>query len=308
MNEMKMLKGAALFIAGSCLLLTSCEKDNSDELKAREKENLQSYITSHNITTEPNASGLYYIINQPGTGARPTLDGAVKFDYTMRLITDDVIVSTIKDTALLYDLDTLNVNFSPIKYRPQWLISGLKEGLLLMHEGEVATFIIPSELAYKGTGNSYMGIDPYTTIIYQISLHGVAPDALAWEHQAIASYLDTVPPEKVADSTTTGVIHIIDTPGTGSTIANNAYVSIRFRGYFIEGHKFAEIPSSQAAATLQVGASNNIAGINEGVKLMKLGEVGRLIVPYKQGFNENLLVSGIPPFSTLVYEITSLEE
>jgi FKBP-type peptidyl-prolyl cis-trans isomerase len=307
MNKMKLLESSSLLIAGSCLLLTSCLKDNTDELKAREEKYLESYLLTNNITTPPTASGLYYIVDSVGTGPQPTLTGVAKFDYTMKLINDDVIVSTIKDTAVEYEIYNSSTYYTPITYKPEWLISGLKEGIMLMHEGEIATFIIPSSLAWKGTGNTSMGVDPYTTVIYQISLHDVADNALGWEEAAIAAYLDTVPPEKVVDTTSTGVIHIIDKAGTGDAITNGSFIHFRYKGYFIDGHKFTELANTDAAFNVTIGESSIIAGINEGLKLMKKGELGRLIIPYKQGYNELLTVPAIPPFSTLVFEIRDLQ-
>jgi FKBP-type peptidyl-prolyl cis-trans isomerase len=47
--------------------------------------------------------------------------------------------------------------------------AGLEDGILLMHEGGRAKFIIPSHLAFGLTGNGNK-IPPKSTLIYDIKL------------------------------------------------------------------------------------------------------------------------------------------
>jgi len=50
------------------------------------------------------------------------------------------------------------------------IISGLREGLKLMSEGDITTFIFPSHLAYGLYGNSEKKIKPNTTLVYKVNV------------------------------------------------------------------------------------------------------------------------------------------
>jgi len=50
------------------------------------------------------------------------------------------------------------------------VVTGLEEGLKLMHKGESATFIIPSYLGFGMKGNMPL-VPPYTSLVYQIKLY-----------------------------------------------------------------------------------------------------------------------------------------
>ena len=55
------------------------------------------------------------------------------------------------------------------------MLTGWEEAFAQLHEGEKATLIIPSELAYgeKGKRNASSGVyivPPYTTLIYEVEV------------------------------------------------------------------------------------------------------------------------------------------
>lgn len=65
------------------ILFISCSKDkatNVDYTAKNEKE-ITDYIAKNNLTAQRSDSGLYYVINEPGTGVQPTSTSNVTVAY-----------------------------------------------------------------------------------------------------------------------------------------------------------------------------------------------------------------------------------
>ena len=132
------------------IFFSSCKSKSEKEM-----ELLQAYITEHNITTEPTASGLYYIETLEGTGDYAATGNKVKVHYEGRLIDGEVFDASFD-------------RGKPSEFIVGQLIQGWNEGLTYMKIGGKATLIIPSKLAYgtKGSDN----IPGYSTLIFDLEL------------------------------------------------------------------------------------------------------------------------------------------
>ena len=153
------------------VFLTACNKsDNTDELKANEQRLLVKYLSDHNITVQPTASGLYYIENDTGTGIQPLMGDMVLMNYTLKIISDKIVATSDKQTAIENNIVQEYYLYGPQKYilQENKYEKGLLEGLMLMKEGSKATMIIPSSLSYGGLGMPWLGVSPYSTLIYEI--------------------------------------------------------------------------------------------------------------------------------------------
>ncbi len=130
------------------------EKSYIEKLIAKDSTN--QYIASKN--------GFWYFYNKRNTTTTetPNLGDLVKFTYNIKDLNGDVILSEKENGLQQYKVDQSN----------QELISGIREGIKLMKEGETVTFLLPS---YKAFG--YYGIEEKlgTNIPVQstITLHSI---------------------------------------------------------------------------------------------------------------------------------------
>jgi FKBP-type peptidyl-prolyl cis-trans isomerase len=131
------------------------EKGKNEELVK-----LNAYIKEKNITTKPRPSGLYYIENQKGTGAKAESGKKVKVHYTGTLLDGTKFDSSLdRDQPFEFVLGQGQV------------IPGWDEGIGLMDVGGKARLIIPSVIAY---GDRNMGtITPYSTLVFDVELISV---------------------------------------------------------------------------------------------------------------------------------------
>ena len=148
---------------------------NADIEKVKSQEGAQAakYITDNKLVVKTTPSGLKYVITKTSLKPRPLTGDTVLVNYTGKLISGEVFDSNIEAVAKTSGLDQPGRTYEPIKFpvNTSQVIKGWDEGLLLLHEGEKAIFIIPSALAYgnEGTGP----IPPASTLVFDVELVGV---------------------------------------------------------------------------------------------------------------------------------------
>jgi FKBP-type peptidyl-prolyl cis-trans isomerase len=288
-----------LFFIAIGLVTSSCMKDNSDELKAKEEKLLANYLIAKNITAEPRPSGLYYIPSRTGTGELPVEGNLVLVNYTMKSITDRVLYTTSYSVAAANDLSTTGRPFGPERWiikLNNTLLRGFMEGMSLMSDSGKAFLITPSDLAFKQYG--YPGIaDPFETLVWDVEMVKVIKDPAIYEKALITAYLDTVVSNY--DSTADGIIKILDKPGTGNLPAKDDEVAVQFKLYTIEGYKVSEINKDYPYT---IGNTDGfISGWDKAMRTMRLGEECRIILPYEEAYGAEGY-NDIPPYETIVYK------
>ncbi len=149
------MKNGIILLSFSILTLffvSSCKSDAEKEL-----DDLKAYIEEHNITTEPTASGLYYIETREGTGVQAQAGNTVVVDYRGTFLDGEQFDSSY-DRGEPFEF-TLGAG---------QVIKGWDEGIAYMKEGGKATLIMPSSLAYGAYGAG--SIPPYTSLIFEVEL------------------------------------------------------------------------------------------------------------------------------------------
>jgi len=104
---------------------------------------LQDYIKKNNLTAQRDTSGIYYIITQPGKGAKPTVGQTVSVQYKGTLLNGKEFDSSAKGNG-----------GKPIEFvmGVGQVIPGWDKGIALLPEGSKAVLLIPSSLAYGQRG------------------------------------------------------------------------------------------------------------------------------------------------------------
>jgi FKBP-type peptidyl-prolyl cis-trans isomerase FkpA len=136
------------------LSFSSCKKKLSEEEQfAIDKDIIEQYISDNGLEAESTSSGLYYVINDLGTGNFPTAFDNVTVRYTGRF-TDNKIFDQSSELGATFNL--------------QHVIKGWTEGIPLFKEGGEGVLILPSKLAYGPNGNS--SIPPNAVLVFDVKL------------------------------------------------------------------------------------------------------------------------------------------
>jgi FKBP-type peptidyl-prolyl cis-trans isomerase len=110
------------------------------------------------------ASGLLYVFQRPGRGARPA--------------PDDVVVLTLEGRGPDGVTPSPVLSGEHFKARMSDLLPGLREGLQMMAVGSQALFVLPASLSF-GTGPWPDGIEHGAPVTFVVTLHEVIGTAAA---------------------------------------------------------------------------------------------------------------------------------
>lgn len=115
-------------------ILREAFEAHDQQMAAAETAFIESIATLPNATKLP--SGLVFVVEQPGSGAMPTLADTVEVTYTGRLSSGEVFDTTDE----------------PIQFPVEGLVPGFTEGLCMMQPGGTYRLVIPAELGYGPQG------------------------------------------------------------------------------------------------------------------------------------------------------------
>lgn len=132
--QMKSIFFKSFFVLGAIVLLfsfNSCKKDTANP-PDDDRATIQQYVTDNNLNGQFTSSGLYYVIENPGTANRPTLNSNITISYNGYYLDGTVFD---KNDFVTFPLSNL--------------IRGWQEGIPLIGQGGTIKLIIPSYLAYN---------------------------------------------------------------------------------------------------------------------------------------------------------------
>ncbi|MEZ5016249.1 MAG: FKBP-type peptidyl-prolyl cis-trans isomerase [Flavipsychrobacter sp.] len=131
--------------------------------KETDEKLLAEYFAKNKIQPKKTASGLYYVINQEGTGATPTKGQTVAVNYTGR---------TIDGKAFDSSTDPAFGHVSPLEFPigQGRVIAGWDEGISLLNKGAKGVLYIPSYLAYGENTPDPNKIPANSILIFDVEL------------------------------------------------------------------------------------------------------------------------------------------
>ncbi|MBW6498721.1 MAG: FKBP-type peptidyl-prolyl cis-trans isomerase [Bacteroidales bacterium] len=171
---MKFLR-VLLFLLFSVLIAVSCnrppeERRLPDQQELRktleetnkillesEKQEIKDFIARYGWDMQETGSGLWYQVYQEGSGEKASAGKMALINYTISLLTGDMIYSSDTEGAREFRIGRGGVEL------------GLEEGILLLKEGDKARFIMPSHLAHGVPGDG-VKIPARATIVYEVEL------------------------------------------------------------------------------------------------------------------------------------------
>ena len=151
---MKQLFSALLVLT----LFISCSKDKEANIDyvAKNEQEIKTYVAKNNLTAQRSDSGLYYVINEPGTGTQPTATSNVTVAYKGYYTNGNVFDKS----------DAAGISFGLNQ-----VIKGWTEGIPHFKTGGSGILLVPAHLGY---GNyDYSGIPGGSVLIFDVKLNSV---------------------------------------------------------------------------------------------------------------------------------------
>ena len=130
----------------------ACNKDDENDQAAIDDAIIKQYLSENDIDANEHESGIYYVIDNEGSGGHPNLSHTVVVDYKGYLVDGTVFDESVNAVEM------------PLA----GLITGFQIGVNLLKPGGSGTFFIPSTLGY---GDKQVGdIPPNSVLIFEVVL------------------------------------------------------------------------------------------------------------------------------------------
>ncbi len=285
------------------------EKKMNEEMAAKQtgldEKQLQEYFKKNGIKATKTASGLYYTIQQQGSGSNAVAGQTLSVNYTGTLLNGNKFDS---------NTDPAFKHTEPFKVEigKGQVIKGWDEGMLLFNKGTKATLYIPSGLAYGGQDRSPQ-IPAYSILVFQIEILDIqdAPKKVTPADQAkidedmLKEYFAK---NKInATRTASGLYYSITQKGTGANAAAGKKVTMNYTGKTMDGKSFDSNQDPKfghvSPFPFTLGAGQVIRGWDEGIQLMNLGTKGVLYIPSGMAYGAQSPTPAIPPNSILIFDV-----
>lgn len=242
---------------------------------------IDAYVAQNGLTPTKTPQGLYYVIRNPNpSGRMPKVGETVTVNFSMYRLSGTPI-----DSMRTNNMSVLGSGY---------LLAGMEQALLLMHEGEKATLLLPYSLAFGQTGFTDAAggevLPAYSPIRVELELLRTRTETEQLDDFFTAKGLKPT-------ATATGLRYVTLTPGTGDAIGRNKTVKVNYRGTFLNGRQF-----DKSTFDFVTGNGGTIAGFDEAVQLMRVGEKALVALPAALGYGERG-TTGIPPKTPLAFEI-----
>lgn len=311
---------AILFLS---TLFLACSKD--DVSITSSDEEIQAWLDTMSITATRDDSGIYFYadsVNPSGTQAGGGSVAAIY--YTLSDLNGNVIASHQPT-----DGDSLIFKVGASAIYPL----GVDFGVGIMRTGEIYNFILPPSQAYRDLTSGT--INPDLIAHLQIQLVGVhnendlfARESIEIQNYIDVNYLDSLQINPL-DSTVlfpgSGIVYKRRAAGAGSLLLNGDTIVVDYSGRFIDDTNFG----SDNGFEWIYGSGEPrelLVGFEFGVSLMQTNEQALVMIPSSQAYRESALVipdfikgdlvedaivpdyvATIPPYRTLLYEITRVD-
>lgn len=234
------------------------------------------------ITT---ASGLKYVLIQENkSGAMAKRGDRISAHYSGFLLSGKLFDSSVERGApFAFQLET-----SPV-------IKGWHEAFALLHKGEKAKLIVPSQLAYGDRGNG--AIPPKSTLIFDVELMDVTP-------RAVPEQFDVKGKEVM--TTSSGLKYIVVQKAKSEVKAEaGKTVTVHYSGFLDDGTMFDTSVDRSKPITFVLGKGQVIKGWDEGLALMNVGDKYRFVIPSNLAYGATAK-GPIPANSQLTFDVELL--
>ncbi|MBU2946031.1 FKBP-type peptidyl-prolyl cis-trans isomerase [Zobellia uliginosa] len=134
------------------VVFASCGDDDVD-YAVKNEQDIKAYVEANGLDATRSESGLYYVVEEEGTGERPTINSSVTVAYKGYFLDGDVFDESSSEGATF-----------PL----QRVIAGWTEGIRYFKEGGNGILLVPAALAYGDAGVS--GIPGGSALVFEVNL------------------------------------------------------------------------------------------------------------------------------------------
>ncbi len=267
-------------------------------------------------------SGLYYkFYNKSENGAKPKEGDIVTVNMVYKNDKDSVIFSSEKANIQAGRQGVITLQFPCSK--PAFA-GCFEDGLMMMGEGDSASFKISADSIYYKTFNA-KELPPYVTkgtmLTFDVKLEKIKSkeEAMKEQQEMQKKQQEEMMQRKemeagdiakfVADNkitvkpTENGLYYIEIAKGKGPKVMAGDTIVVKYTGMFLDKKVFDTSDRSPVPVKFAIGVGQVIPGWDEGLVMMNKGGKAQLIIPSSIGYGEMGAQGTIPPFTPLLFAV-----
>jgi FKBP-type peptidyl-prolyl cis-trans isomerase FkpA len=135
------------------MFFTSCSGDKEIDYVAKNEKEITEYIAKNNLNAQKSDSGLYYVINEAGTGTQPTASSNVTVAYK-GYYTNGSVFDESSSAGISFGLNQV--------------IKGWTKGIPYFKVGGNGMLLVPAHLGYGSSDRN--GIPGGSVLIFDVKL------------------------------------------------------------------------------------------------------------------------------------------
>jgi len=109
------------------------------------------------------------------------------------------------------------------------------------------------------------------------------------------------------DKTESGLHYKVINNGSGAQAEKGKTVSVHYKGSLLNGTEFDSSYKRNEPIDFPLGMGNVIAGWDEGIALLKIGDKARFVIPPHLGYGAQGAGGVIPPNATLIFDVELMD-
>lgn len=284
MRKLSLALVAALCIAASFLSCKDTYIDPAVGFFNKDTADISAYVRTNKLTVQDAGYNVKYQITTANPAGRLPVQGdELEFTYLIRSLSNVRVDSTKKDSSAYFPFGLGR------------MLVGLEVGFGKVREGESATFLFPSYVAF---GDRVVGTLPANSPVrFDVVLKAVRSEDAQIEDYIVRKKLPAV--EKVG---TTGLrVSRATSVTAGAALTDGQRVTVKYAGKFLRsGTTFDNNAGNTYDVTL--GRNEFVPGLEGGIKALKVGEKATVIFPSSLGYGSTGK-GPILPYTPLAFDI-----
>lgn len=285
------------------------EKYKLDSLKEKEQLLITKYLKQKKATL--NKDGIYFKTLKKGSGLKPKDGQMLITHYDLNIL----------EGKLIYSSKTSNTTVD-FAFNSQFETEGFKVALRNMSKGEIAEFLIPSNLAFGEKGMRDK-IAPYCAIIYHLEIIDILSkedyknikenekekENISLKSEEIKKIEKYLTDNNLSNNPTTesGLYYMESKKGKGPRIKSGDKIKVHYSLYLLDGKLVDSSVERGIPLDIEVDKTSVIQGWHEGLKLMNVGSKAKLLIPSSLGYGDRKRSEDILPYTPLLFELEVLE-
>ena len=109
------------------------------------------------------------------------------------------------------------------------------------------------------------------------------------------------------DKTDSGLRYKIIQEGNGKKANKGATVSVHYKGQLLDGTEFDSSYKRKQPIDFAIGVGQVIAGWDEGIQLLKVGDKARMVIPSNLAYGSRGAGGVIPPNAPLIFDVELMD-